>query len=148
MRDSNTEALRMDLIEDVMPLVKRTYRTREIADCRAIFGISRGGGQALMIGLINNDLFGWIGAMSGAVMERKSMINRAFSEPTKINKQVMLLWLGCGEDEGVVLEMNQEFSNSLSKVGIHHEFYKTRGGHDWNLWRKAFAEFTPRIFRH
>src|SRR5262249_25282475 len=40
----NTEALRRDLIEEVLPFIHGIYRVREDADHRALFGVSRGGG--------------------------------------------------------------------------------------------------------
>jgi enterochelin esterase family protein len=124
---SNTEALRLDLVNNVVPLVESTYRTVRESGSRAIFGVSRGGGQSLIIGLIHSETFGWIGGMSSAVVEPKTTIDLALSEPVKVNGLVRFLWFGCGDEEGVLLRMNQKFSQSLSRVGIRHEFSKTHG---------------------
>src|SRR5512145_1584114 len=56
-----------DLLQDVLPLVERSYRVYPDADHRAIAGLSMGGGQALSIGLKHPDLFHYILGYSAAV---------------------------------------------------------------------------------
>ena len=53
----DASAFARDLIDEIMPLVQRTYRASSQADQRAIAGFSMGGGQALAIGLSRLDLF-------------------------------------------------------------------------------------------
>ena len=49
-----------DLINDLMPFIEKNYRTVNNADNRAIGGFSRGGNQALAIGLTNLDKFSYL----------------------------------------------------------------------------------------
>ena len=56
-----------DLLEDVLPMIERTYRVSTQADRRAIAGFSMGGNQARQIGLARLDLFHAVATFSGTV---------------------------------------------------------------------------------
>jgi enterochelin esterase-like enzyme len=142
----STEALRRDLIGDALPLIEDTYRVKQSSEGRAIFGVSRGGGQSLVIGLIHCETFSWIGGMSSGIVEHKSIMARALSDSEKVNRHVRLLWFGCGVNERPQLGMNQFLDRSLTEAAIHHEFSVLDGFHGWPLWRPSFAEFASRLF--
>ncbi len=59
---------RKGLIGDVIPLVENRYPVRRDKRCRAIAGLSMGGGQAFVIGLRNLDLFSAIGQFSAGIL--------------------------------------------------------------------------------
>lgn len=143
----NTEGLSRDLLVDVLPLVKAMYRVKKKAKHRAIVGVSRGGGQSLVIGLMNADAFRWIGGISPAIIERKNIVAKALTEFKARNHQPKLLWLACGKDEAFLYTMNKEFDQLLNTSKIAHEFHQTAGSHGWPLWRTYFAEFASRLFR-
>jgi Enterochelin esterase and related enzymes len=52
------------IIDDLIPYVEAHYNVCTLRQCRAIGGISRGGGWALHLGLTNLEMFGAIGAHS------------------------------------------------------------------------------------
>src|SRR6185436_4854388 len=56
------------LLDEVMPLVDRSYNVSRNRDERAIAGLSMGGAESLYVGLNNLDKFAWIGAFSSAPM--------------------------------------------------------------------------------
>lgn len=56
------------LLEEVMPLVDRSYNVSRSRDERAIAGLSMGGAESLYVGLRNLDRFAWIGAFSSALL--------------------------------------------------------------------------------
>lgn len=142
----NTEALRRDLVTDVVPLIERIYRVDKRGTRRAIFGVSKGGGQALIVGLLSRGVFAWVGGMSSAVLEHKTIMARALSEPTKTNRSIRLVWLGCGESEDLWLRMNAKLRESLTAAGIRHKFMTLPGSHGWPLWRSSFVKFASTIF--
>lgn len=140
-RNANTIAFERDLLEDAMPLVVASYRTRENAASRAIVGLSMGGGQSLTIGLKNPDQFAWVGGMSSSVANGASLI----TEPVALNRQLKLLWFACGKDDSLI-KANQDFDAALTAQNVKHEFVSTEGNHSWPVWRRYLADFAPKIF--
>ena len=140
-RNANTIAFERDLLEDAMPLVVASYRTRENAASRAIVGLSMGGGQSLTIGLKHPDQFAWVGGMSSAVANGASLI----TDPAALNRQLKLLWFACGKDD-TLIKANQDFDAALITQNVRHEFVTTEGNHSWPVWRRYLADFAPKIF--
>lgn len=140
-RGGNTPAFERDLLEDAMPLVVASYRTREDAAHRAIVGLSMGGGQSLTIGLKHPDLFAWVGGMSSSVGNGAGLIGDAIA----LNRQLKLLWFAVGKDDRL-LAPNQAFDAALTTANVQHEFVVTDGDHSWPVWRRYLADFAPKIF--
>lgn len=140
-RSSGIAAFERDLLEDAMPLVVASYRTRENALSRAIVGLSMGGGQSLTIGLTHPGLFAWVGGMSSAVGNGASLV----SDPAALNRQLKLLWIACGKDDSLI-KANQDFDVTLTAQGVRHEFVTTEGNHSWPVWRRYLADFAPKLF--
>ena len=61
-------ALGKELLDDIIPLVEKNYRTLSGRDNRAIAGLSMGGGQAFTIGLDHLDQFAWVGEFSSGLL--------------------------------------------------------------------------------
>jgi enterochelin esterase family protein len=59
-----------DLVEDVMPMIERTYKVSRRADDRAIAGLSMGGGQSTNLAFAKPELFRYVVLMSPAVNAR------------------------------------------------------------------------------
>jgi enterochelin esterase family protein len=139
---NNTAAFERDLLEDAMPLVVASYRTREEPASRGIVGLSMGGGQALTIGLKHADKFAWVGGMSSALGNVASQI----PEADPLNRQLKLLWLACGKDD-TLLAANQALDRALTEKKIRHEYHETAGNHSWPVWRGYLADFAPKVFQ-
>ena len=141
----NTEELRQDLVDEVLPMMEDLYRLESGRENRAIAGLSMGGLHALTIGLNELDTFAWIGAFSAAVPE-KTAVEEVIDDTKKTNEKLDLLWIACGEDDRLVDE-NREFVEWLEDSEIVHDWVLTEGGHSWPVWRGYLAEFAPKLFR-
>lgn len=144
------KALEEEMLTEIIPMVKHTYRIAPGRMNTAITGLSMGGGQAFVMGLRNLDKFAWIGEFSAGLL---SDIDFKIDETLPgivnaktINPQLKLLWLGCGTDDprypghlGIV--------DLLNKRGIHNESHGVPGGHEWKVWRVELAGFMQKIFR-
>jgi enterochelin esterase-like enzyme len=144
-RDENTELFERDLLEDVIPLVERTYHVKHGAANRAIVGLSMGGGQSLAIGLNHTDEFAWVGAFSASPPSNEA-IGSALSHPDVTNKRLKLLYIAIGKDDSR-LDRNKRFVASLDEHGIRHEWRLTEGNHSWPVWRDYLIDFAPKLFR-
>jgi enterochelin esterase-like enzyme len=54
------------LLEEVLPMVEKSYHVSRNREHRAIAGLSMGGAESLYVGLNHLDTFAWIGAFSSA----------------------------------------------------------------------------------
>lgn len=134
-----------DLVEDVIPYIERTYRTKSDREHRAIAGLSMGGGQALRIGLGNLDTFGWVGAFSSAV-PGGTQLDSLLAKPAILNEKLRLLWMGCGEKD-FLFAANQRLLARLEREKVRHVAHITEGAHEWCLWRYYLNDFAPLLFK-
>jgi enterochelin esterase-like enzyme len=137
-----------DLFENVMPLIEKEYRVGKDANQRAIAGLSMGGGQALTIGLNNLSRFAYVGGFSSGGLGGNSAKTFAtlLENPEKSNKQLKLLWIGCGEEDSL-FNGNADFEKLLTSKNIRHEWHATSEyGHIWRLWRVYLNDLLPKLF--
>lgn len=138
------------LLNEIIPLVEKTFRVFADRDNRAMAGLSWGGFQTFQIALNNLDKFSYIGGFSGAGMfnpqtDLKTVYNGAFSDSTAFNKKIHALFIGIGSKEGQRMKM---LSESLKKVGIHNIYFESQGtAHEWLTWRRCLYEFAPLLFK-
>jgi enterochelin esterase family protein len=135
------------VVGDLIPLVDARYRTLTNRDHRAIAGLSMGAMQALRVGLKHPELFAFIGWFSGAERDFDSQrsLDGALADPAKANATWRLLWFGRGRQEPSTGRV--DFHEKLEKAGIRHVWFECDGTHEWQVWRKHFQEFAPRLFR-
>jgi enterochelin esterase-like enzyme len=145
----NTARFSRDLREDVIPYIEARYRTEADRDHRAIIGLSMGGGESLSIGLNHLELFSYVGGFS-AGLSASTDFAQAYpalvADPAGVNRQLHLLWIGCGQADGL-FPTAQRFSAFLAAHGIHHTFWESPGAHTWTNWRHYLDEVAPRLFQ-
>jgi enterochelin esterase family protein len=148
-------AFARDLIDEIMPLVQRTYRVSSQADQRAIAGFSMGAGQALSIGLSRLDLFHAIGAFSGSIPIAGGEMSAgaidaqygAIFDEGVANDSLRLVWLACGKDETRLVTANALLADVLGKHGVKNTNSVIPGGHTWHVWRRNLRDFAPLLFQ-
>jgi enterochelin esterase family protein len=161
------------LLDEVMPQVEKQYRVTKDRQERAIAGLSMGGAEALFTGLNHQDKFAWVGSFSGAfVMWPGAAAGRAPESPAaagggrgpmtldtavfernfpaldaKTNRQLKLLWIACGMDDGLN-SVNRQFKTWLKSKDIQFTDVEIPGmAHVWPLWRQNLTELAPMLFR-
>ena len=108
-----------------------------------------GGSQSIRVGLANLDKFAYVCPMSAGGL-RSEDLDQSFPElaknPAAANEKLKLLWVGCGEGDGL-LKFNKGFDSWLTSHDIHHQFEVTPGSvHTWLLWRRYLAEVATKVF--
>jgi enterochelin esterase-like enzyme len=137
-----------DLVEDVMPMVERSYKVSKRPDDRAIAGLSMGGGQSINLAFSRPELFRYVVLMSPAAGGSVDKIYPKFlANPATANKQFKLFWVGVGKDDMLTGPGDKAFSEALTKAGITHTFKLTDGRHEWSVWRQYLYEVAPLLFR-
>jgi enterochelin esterase family protein len=143
-------------IQELIPMIDRTYRTLATRENRAMAGLSMGGGQTFAITLANLDKFAYIGGfsgagggMGGAAFDVKTAHNGVFADAAAFNKKVKLVWIGVGTAEPERMATSiKTFHEALDKAGIKTVYYESPGtAHEWLTWRRDLNEFAPLLFQ-
>ncbi len=133
------------LLTEIIPQVEKAYRVNADPDSRAIAGLSMGGTQSFFIGLNAPDQFGWIGAFSSGGLNAD--FDKAYPAVNEsINAKLHLLWIGCGQQDGLI-GLNRKVVEWLKSKGVKLTWVETPGAHSFTLWRRYLAEFTPLLFQ-
>jgi enterochelin esterase-like enzyme len=142
-----------DLLEDIVPMIDRKYRTIADRKHRAIVGFSMGGGQAGRYGLRHLDTFSTVGIMSAglggggtAAAPGTDPVAALAANAAKANKDIDLLWVACGKEDAA-MKGAAALHDALTKAGIEHTFLETEGAHHWRVWRRYLRDLAPLLFK-
>ncbi|WP_291856931.1 alpha/beta hydrolase-fold protein [Marinilabilia sp.] len=143
------------LINEVIPMIDKKFRTIDNRENRAIAGLSMGANQTMRIIMNNLDKFAYYGGFSGTAnypssdeIDVETFLEGAFADGKKVNEQIKVLWLGVGTKEAEVFPKSiGAFRNMLDKQGIEHVFYKSEGtAHEWLTWRRSLYQYVQLLF--
>jgi enterochelin esterase family protein len=135
-------------VENLIPYIDKTFRTKTDKQNRAMAGLSRGGMQTTMTVFANMDKFAWMGTFSGFFVRGDDVVgafNGVFKEPAAFDKQMNLLFISTGTEERNPKEQVEKLKAHGIKNIVFHESQGT--AHEWLTWRRALNEFAPRIFK-
>lgn len=144
------------IIEELIPYVDSHYRTIADRSARAITGLSMGGHGALYLAFRHQDLFGFVGSMSGGVDLRPfpenwdlaSHLGTIESNPENWEQHSVINLVGllkpeslqicfdCGVDD-FFYEVNCNLHRKLLEAGIPHDFTSRPGAHTWEYWQNS-----------
>jgi enterochelin esterase-like enzyme len=133
-----------DLLNDLIPYIEKKFPVIKDREHRAIAGLSMGGGQSLNFGLGNLDIFAWIGAFSSAPNTKPP--EQLMPEPEKARKMLKLLWISCGDNDGLIT-YSQRTHNYLNSHNVPHIYYIEPGVHDFKVWKNSLYMFSQLIFK-
>ncbi len=145
LRDANFDKFTEALLTEVIPQVEAEYVVDKDRNARAIAGLSMGGAESLLTGLNHLDQFSWVASFSSGGLPPE-FETKFPNLDAKANKQLHLLWVACGTDDGL-LTINRKFREWLKAKGINHTDIETPGAHAWMVWRRNLAEFAGLLFR-
>ena len=133
-----------DLTECLMPYIDSHYRTYSTSQDRAIGGFSRGGNQALMIGLTHLDKFAYMCAYSSFT---STDIPKVYDNAQETNSKIRLLWSGVGTDD-FLYGNARDYTEFLDKKGIRcvKDYTDDKYGHTWMNARYFLIKTLPLLF--
>lgn len=132
-----------DLLDGVIPAIESRCSVQADREHRALAGLSMGGGQSLNFGLAHLDTFAWIGGFSSAPNTKAP--EELIPDPAKAREQLKLLWLSCGNKDGLI-RVSQGVQRHLKKNDIPHIWNVDAHGHDATHWRNNLYHFTQLLF--
>jgi len=137
-----------DLMQDVLPIVEKTFKVSTRADDRAIAGLSMGGGQSINVAFNHPEMFRYVALMSPAA---NASVDRTYAsrlaDAAALNRQFKLFWIGVGKDDTLTGPGDKAFDEVLTKHNIKHTFELTDGRHEWTVWRHHLYEIAPMLFK-
>ncbi|MGE5569643.1 MAG: alpha/beta hydrolase-fold protein [Rhodospirillales bacterium] len=143
LRERNYTRFRDALLNEVLPMVEKTYSVERDRASRAIAGLSMGGAESLFTGLNALDRFAWVGAFSaGGLGDADATFPKL---DAKAASQLRLLWMACGTEDRLI-DANRKLVEWLKSKQIQPVWIETSGAHTWMVWRRYLAEFAPLLF--
>jgi enterochelin esterase-like enzyme len=133
-----------DLLGDLIPFIESKYSVKKDRENRALAGLSMGGGQSLNFGLANLDTFAWVGGFSSAPNTKPAA--ELVPDPEKAKRQLKLLWISCGNKDGLI-RISQGVHAYLKEKGVPHIWHVDEHAHDFQHWKKALYNFSQLIFK-
>lgn len=133
-----------DLLDDVIPAIESRYSVQADREHRALAGLSMGGGQSLNFGLGHLETFAWVGGFSSAPNTKPPA--QLVPDPAAASKQLKLLWLSCGNKDGLI-RISQGVHAYLKENKVAHVWHVDGNGHDATHWRNNLWLFAQRIFK-
>ena len=133
-----------DLLQDIILFIDSHYSVYTDRDHRALAGLSMGGGQTLNIGLVHPETFAYVGGFSSAPDTR--MPPSALVPDPSVPKQLKLVWLGCGNKDGLI-RISQAVHQYLKENGVPHIWHVDGNAHDTTEWDNNLYLFGQHIFQ-
>jgi len=139
-RRFNFSAFEHVLVDDLIPFIDATFRTRSGREHRAMAGLSMGGMQTRQIALAHLDQFSHIGIFSGGSVAPADVADMA-----SFQKNVHLVFVSYGSREnGATGKANVE---ALRQAGVRSVYYESpETAHEWLSWRRSLYQFAPLLF--
>ncbi len=141
-------------INDLIPMIDKTYRTKTDRQHRAMAGLSMGGMQTRNIALGHLDTFSHIGVFSGGSISTNDIANVTGLDAFK--KKVKLVFISYGSRElgnrggrrGGFGGDPKANTDALKAAGINAHFYVSpETAHEWHTWRRSLHQFAPLLFK-
>jgi enterochelin esterase-like enzyme len=132
-----------DLLKDIIPLIEFQYSVHKDREHRALAGLSMGGGQTLNIGLAHPETFAFVGGFSSAPNTKPAA--ELVKDPAAL-KQFKLLWLACGNRDGLI-RISQGLHSLLKEEDVSHVWNVDSHAHDNIEWANNLYLFAQHIFQ-
>ncbi len=129
------------LVNDLLPHIDATYRTRAEREGRAIGGISRGGVWSLEIGFRHPDLFSSVGAHSPALsLNRAPQVYDPLHLVDDPRVATLHIYLDAGDADWARTGA-EALHEALDERGISNWYIVHHGRHENQLWQENMAEY-------
>ena len=138
-----------DLRDNLMPFIEKNYSVAKGPENTAVAGLSMGGREALYIGLMMPETFGYIGAFCPAPGVLGYTVEDGLFQAADFRAAdgyAPYILINAGSEDGTVGEWPETYANTLAENGTAVTFYVTDGGHDFTVWKHGLYNFAKRIF--
>ncbi|WP_295081228.1 glycoside hydrolase family 11 protein [Ruminococcus sp.] len=126
-----------DISDSLIPFIESNYSVKTGRENRAITGFSMGGREAIYIGLMRPDLFGYVGGACPApgitpgkdmFMEHPGCMQESEMKFRNIGPEPAVFMITGGTNDSVVGTFPQQYSEILTRNGVEHVYQSIPGG--------------------
>jgi len=129
------------VVQNLVPHIDNTYRTKADRIYRAVGGLSRGGGWAIHLALVKWETFGVMGAHSPAVFFSDAEQMRTFLDELPVDYYPrMYIDIGA-KDRPEIMRAAIWFEELLNVRGIPHEWHLFAGYHNEEYWSQHMQQY-------
>ena len=146
---------RDELIDNIIPFIEANFRVKADKHNRAMCGLSMGGGQSWHIGLHSTETFANVGLFSSGIFGNGQSADfdlerdcpGILTNTAKFNADHDTFFISCGEQDP---RINHTKANveKMKSAGVNLTFYSYPGDHEWQVWRKSFAQYAQILFKN
>ena len=145
-----------EMIENIVPFVDKTFRTKADAKHRAMCGLSMGGGQTFYVGLHSPEVFanvgifstGMFGGIAGSAnFDLEKEMPGILSDTKNFNSKRDVFFITCGEQDPRI-SYTKDIVKKMKDSGVNVTFESYPGDHEWQPWRKSIASFAAKLFKN
>ncbi len=145
------DACTKEFVQDIIPAVDKTFRTKASRESRALAGLSMGGMVVMNVGFPRLDTFSEMYVYSSGHVGEEPLkqfeenFAETFKDP-KFNDQFRVpFYMSQGETD-IALKNGQKVMAILNKYGIRNFWVLSDGGHEWANWRRNLHQTTQIMF--
>lgn len=144
------------MINEIIPMIDKRFRTISNRESRAIAGLSMGANQTMRICMNNLEKFAYYGGFSGTSnypssdeIDVETFLNGKFKDGKAVNKQIKVFWLGLGTKEPEPFPGSVgAFRKMLKKQDIKYVYYESEEtAHEWQTWRRSLHQYAGLLFK-
>jgi glucuronoarabinoxylan endo-1,4-beta-xylanase len=146
-----------DISDSLIPFIEENYPVKTGRENRAITGFSMGGREAIYIGLMRPDLFGYVGGACPApgitpgrdmFMEHPGCMTESEMKFRDVGPEPAVFMITGGTNDSVVGSFPKEYSEILTKNGVDHVYQSIPGGgHDGGSVKPHLYTFMRYAFK-
>lgn len=155
------DLLEKDILNDIIPMVEKHYRTINDREHRAIAGISQSGATAFTIGMRNLKTFGSVGEFGtgffGGLLNPPGYTSYVAYDPEKVAPGIYqnlvapatkpkLFYMSVGTLDPRNPYQKKAYEDFV-KHGATPVFRTFPGGHEYMVWRPSLADMATMLFK-
>ncbi|MBR6083107.1 MAG: esterase, partial [Salinivirgaceae bacterium] len=90
---------------------------------------------------------GMFGGISGAAnFDLEKECPGILSDTKTFNSKHDVFYISCGEQDPRI-QYNKAIAEKMQQAGVNVQFNSFPGDHEWQPWRKSFADFAQKLFK-
>lgn len=146
-----------EIADDLMPFIEENFPVKTGRENTAITGFSMGGREAVYLGLMRPDLFGYVGGACPApgitpgqdmFMKHPGCMQESEMKFRNVGPEPMVFMITGGTNDAVVGTFPKQYSDILTKNGVDHVYQSIPGGgHDASCVKPHLYTFMRYAFK-
>jgi uncharacterized repeat protein (TIGR02543 family) len=139
-----------EMLNDIIPYIESHYRVKAEKDYRGIGGLSWGGSQALELGIMHYEMFGYVTIMSSGFFSQAKLDEAEALLETNaadIENNLRYFYFAEGTKYDITYDIGMQSLALFRNYGLTVHYWEFSGGHQWSVWKEDFKSYTPYLFR-